>query len=260
MTALAPIASTGWTTGFRNLFDKELASWWKTRRWLVHLLLWPIVINWIPLVVWLESRKERTAAAGISESLDIFMQVGGFFALVGAILVTQSAVVGERHSGTAAWVLTKPTSRKAFILSKFLAITFSFLLLSLVGSSIALWIQLGLTWKAVPDILHFAEAAGIIALHQTFYIALTLMLGTLFNSRGPVGGVAMGFFISGLILPNFLPKWVPLFMPWMLVQGAAKIAQWRPFPIPLWIPSVATAVYTVIFIAVALWRFEREEF
>jgi hypothetical protein len=119
---------------------------------------------------------------------------------------------------------------------------------------------MGLTWKTLPELAHFLEAAGLIALHQTFYIAMTLMLGTLFNSRGPVGGVAFGFWIAGNILPNFLPQWVVLFMPWMLVQGAAKIAQWRPFPIPLWIPSVSSAVMIVIFILVALWRFEREEF
>jgi ABC-2 type transport system permease protein len=257
---LTSVVATGPLAGFGNLLDKELASWWKTKRWLVHLVLWPAVINAIPLITWLDGRRGSTPEAGLRESLDIFMQVGGFFALVGAVLVTQSAVVGERHSGTAAWVLTKPTSRKAFVLSKFVAITVSFLLLSLVASSIVFWAQMGLTWKALPNVGHFAEAAGIIALHQVFYIALTLMLGTLFNSRGPVGGVALGFWIAGAILPNFLPKWVPIFMPWMLVQGSASIANWKPFPIPLWIASVSTAVMAAIFIGVALWRFEREEF
>ncbi len=257
---LAPVTATGWAAGFGNLLDKELASWWKTKRWLVHLVLWPVVINLIPLITWLEGRRGATPESGLRESLEIFVQVGGFFALVGAVLVTQSSVVGERHSGTAAWVLTKPTSRKAFILSKFVAITFSFLLLSLVASSIAFWVQMGLTWKALPNVAHFAEAAGIVALHQTFYIAFTLMLGTLFNSRGPVGGVALGFWISGNILPNFLPKWIPIFMPWMMVQGAANIAIWRPYPIPLWVPTGCTAVLTVVFLLVALWRFEREEF
>jgi ABC-2 type transport system permease protein len=260
MTTLVPAVSTGWSAGFGNLFAKELGSWWRTKRWLVHLVLWPVVILFIPLIVYFDGHRERTGAAGLAESLDIFMQVGAFFALVGAVLVTQSAVVGERHSGTAAWVLTKPTSRKAFILSKLIAITFSFLLLSLVGSSIVFWVQMGLTWKTLPNLVHFLEAIGLIALHQTFYIAMTLMLGTLFNSRGPVGGVAFGFWIAGNILPNFLPQWVALFMPWMLVQGAAKIAQWKPFPIPLWIPSVATAVWILLFVGVALWRFEREEF
>lgn len=257
---LAPVAATGPLAGFGNLLDKELASWWKTRRWLVHLVLWPVVINLIPLITWLDGHREATGDRGIRESLEIFMQVGGVFALIGAVLVTQSSVVGERHSGTAAWVLTKPTSRKAFILSKFVAISCSFLLLSLVASSIVFWAQMGLTWKALPNFPHFLEAAGIVALHQVFYIALTLMLGTLFNSRGPVGGVAIGFFIAGAILPNFLPKWVPVFMPWMLVQGASKIANWEPFPIPLWIPSLCSAAFAAIFVSVALWRFEREEF
>src|SRR5690242_6018070 len=97
MTALTPVVATGWAAGFRNLFGKELASWWRTKRWLVHLVLWPAVINAIPLIVYLEGHRERTPASGLGESLEIFMQVGGFFALVGAVLVMQSSVVGERH-------------------------------------------------------------------------------------------------------------------------------------------------------------------
>jgi ABC-2 type transport system permease protein len=258
--SLTPVTATGPIAGFGNLVDKELASWWKTRRWLVHLILWPAVINAIPLITYLDGHRSATPVEGLRESLEIFFQVGGVFALVGAVLVTQSTVVGERHSGTAAWVLTKPTSRKAFILSKFVAITFSFLLLSLIASSLVFWVQMGVTWKALPNVAHFAEAAGIIALHQVFYIALTLMLGTLFNSRGPVGGVAFGLWIAGAILPNFLPKWVPVFMPWKLIEGAASIANWKAYPIPLWVPSVASAVMAAIFVLVALWRFEREEF
>lgn len=62
------------------------------------------------------------------------------------------------------------------------------------------------------------------------------------------------------ILPNFGPAWLPLIMPWPLIRASVGIAQWQPVGVPLWIPVAATAMWSVLFMVVALWRFEREEF
>ncbi len=258
--SLTPTRSTGWSTGFGNLLDKELGSWWRTRRWLVHLLLWLAIIPGFILLISLESRRESTPAQGLENVMQIFFQAGGFFALIGAVLVTQGAIVGERSYGTAAWVLTKPTTRKAFVLSKFVGITATFLLLSLVIPGVVTLIVSRVVWGVLPRIDHFAEAVGILALHQTFYIAITLMLGTLFSSRGPVGGLALGLWIAGNILPNFVPSWVTTAMPWTLPRAAGQIALWQPVGMPLWIPASISAALIVVMLLVALWRFEREEF
>ena len=258
--SLIATTATGWSTGFGNLLSKELDSWWRTRRWLVHLVLWLGVISGLILLVSLESRHETTAARGLDEVMNIFFQAGGFFALIGAVLVTQGAIVGERSYGTAAWVLTKPTSRKAFVLSKFVGITGTFLLLSLVIPAVATLIVTKIIWGVLPGLDHFAEAVGILALHQTFYIALTLMLGTFFQSRGPVGGLALGFWVAGNILPNFVPQWLTMGMPWSLARAASAIALWKPVGLPLWIPAAISAVLIVVMLLAALWRFEREEF
>lgn len=257
---LIPTRNSGWSTGFGTLTAKELRSWWGTRRWAVHLVLWLVVETGFVLLVSLEGRHNMTPAKGLAESLQVFFQVGGFFALIGAVLVTQGAIVGERSSGTAAWVLTKPTTRAAFVLSKFTAITATFLLLSLVIPAIGSLIVCQAIWHSAPVTAHFLEAFGIQALHQTFYIALTLMLGTLFSARGPVSGLALGFWVAGNIAPNLVPKWVVLAMPWTLQQAAAAIATWQPVPVPIWIPSAATGAWIVIMLAVAVWRFNREEF
>jgi ABC-2 type transport system permease protein len=97
-------------------------------------------------------------------------------------------------------------------------------------------------------------------LHLLFYLALTLMLGTLFSTRGPVAGIGLGFLFSGQIVPNFAPEWVTLIFPWKLSELAPALALGGTVP-PVWpIPVIATAVWTVVFIGVALWRFGREEF
>ena len=257
---LSPRRSAGPLAGFGNLLSKELGSWWRTRRWVVHLLLWLVVINGFVMLIWADGRHQMTPEAGLRETMQVFFQAGGFFALIGAVLVTQGAIVGERRSGTAAWVLTKPTTRKAMVLSKLVAITGSFLLLSLVVPSAVLLLQLRVLWGVLPGPVHFAEAVGIVALHQLFYIALTLLFGTLLQSRGAVAGASLGFWISGNILPNLVPKWVVAALPWTLTSAAGSIALWRPVPLPLWQPVLASLVLTALFVVVAMWRFEREEF
>lgn len=259
--SLVPAVSSGWSAGFANLLGKELGAWWATRRWIIHLLLWlGAIAGFILMGTLAQYRTSTNPAADIEELIQMFFHLGGFFGLIGAVLVTQGAVVGERESGTAAWVLTKPTTRSAFILSKFTAIAPTFLLLSLVLPATATMVILTVFWGSAPPLAHFAEAVGILAVHQTFYIALTLMLGTLFHSRVPVGGVALGFWISGFILPNvkFFASMTP-YLPWPLTDAAARIALWQPLRYQVWVPVVSTAVLIVVFLAVALWAFEREE-
>lgn len=258
--SLTKIASEGWATGFRNLFNKEMASWWRTRRWVVHLVLWQVVIGGFVFLVTWEGRREQSPTGVLEEAMDLFFQAGGFFSLIGAILVTQGAIVGERRSGTAAWVLTKPTSRASFVLSKLVAITLSFLFLSLALPAASVLVITKLVLGVVPVMAHYLEAVGILALHQLFYIALTLMLGTFFRTRGPVAGAALGFWLAGNILPSFSPPWLMTIMPWMLARAAAAIAIWKPLSALVWMPVLATAGLGVGFVVVALWRFRREEF
>ena len=180
--------------------------------------------------------------------------------MIGAVLVTQGTIVGERQSGTAAWILTKPTTRTAFILTKLVAIAGSFLLLSLAIPAVTSLAICQVVLHALPDVLGFVEAIGILALHQLFYISLTLMLGTLFRERGPVAGIALGFWIAGNLLPHFLPQWLVTLTPWSLAPAAEGLAIGKPATTELATSVLATAVTTMLWIGVALWRFEREEF
>jgi ABC-2 type transport system permease protein len=257
---LIPAAPRGALTGFRTLLDRELGTWWRTRRWLVHALFWPGVVAAFLLLVRLEQGGDTAPAEGLREATQLFFQLGGFFGLIGAVLAAQGAIVGERRSGTAAWVLTKPVTRKAFVLAKFTGIVLSFLTLSLLLPAVTWHLQVQAQWGVLPAPAHFLEALGLLALHQAFYVAFTLMLGTLFAHRGAVAGTALGFWIAGTILLNQVPLWVSALLPWPLISAAAQVALWRPVPVVLWQTALAVAAWLVLCLAVALLRFEREEF
>jgi hypothetical protein len=61
-------------------------------------------------------------------------------------------------------------------------------------------------------------------------------------------------------LPNLMPQAALLALPWTLKDSAVGLALGSALP-PVWIiPVVATALWTALFLALALWRFGREEF
>jgi ABC-2 type transport system permease protein len=106
----------------------------------------------------------------------------------------------------------------------------------------------------------FLAGVGIMVIHTLFYLALTLLLGTLFNTRGPISGIAMGVLFIGFLPPNLAPQALLLALPWTLKESAVGLVLGSALPAVWIIPVVATALWTMLFLGVALWRFGREEF
>ena len=65
---------------------------------------------------------------------------------------------------------------------------------------------------------------------------------------------------AGALLPNFLPESVAMLTPWNLSRVAVGLAQGVTMPASWPTPIIATALWAALFVAVALWRFAREEF
>jgi ABC-2 type transport system permease protein len=176
----------------------------------------------------------------------------------------QDAIIDEKKSGTAAWVLSKPVSRPAFVLSKLIANSVSALLIMIVLQGILAYFLLTSVGGAF-SIGNWIFGVLLLGLHLLFYLTLTLMLGTFFDGRGAVIGIPMAI----LFLYQFVLSLVPplgQIMPWLLVyppgQTGGSLVQeallGQPLTMPL--PVIATAVWCVLFVAVAIWRFGKEEF
>ena len=262
VTELVPVQAAGWTAGLGNMLAKEHGVWWRTRRWLVHLVLWMVVINGFMLLVNFDGGLADGSFRSLdklTEILEVFFRVGGFFATVGVVTVTQSVVLQERQLGTAAWILTKPLARPAFVVAKLLVTAYAVLFLMILVPTTLLCLQTRLVFGEWPPMPGFLAGLGLLVLSHLFYVAFTVMLGTLFSSRGAVSGTAIGFMFAGMILPNFL-KGVPKYFPWMLPELGAGLTLGKDMP-PWWHwPVAATALWIVVFVAVAVWRFGREEF
>jgi ABC-2 type transport system permease protein len=259
---LQPVSESGWRSGFKNLLWKENNLRWGRRRWLLPALVWLAINNGFILMIALAATLDPSMSGQeiAPMATGVFISVGMYASSIGIIVGAQGAIIREKQLGTAAWVLSKPTSRAAFIVSKWFAYSVSSLILSLMLPAVVFLIQSQISWGTIPSPAPFLGAWSIMVLHLQFYLALTLMLGTLFQTRGIVAGISLGFMFSGSFLTLVLPAGVRALLPWSLQELASAVVVSSPLPGGWQIPVLATALWIPIFIGIALWRFGREEF
>lgn len=264
----------GWRMGLANMFGKECGIWWRTNCWIVQVIIWAAIVNGMLAVPLFMAPSNSPTGSGTPEqvletALTLFFTFAGLAPAIGAAIIVQEAVVGEKRSGTAAWVLTKPVSRVAFILSKLMANSIGFLATAVVAQGIIAYVQIHYLAGLPLRLDLFGLGLAVVMLHLLFYLALTLMLGTLFDSGGPVIGIPICLLFGQQFIYGLLP-WTTDILPGPLVMAAgggpdggqmavaALLAQGQP--LPTLIPLVASVVWIVAFVAIALWRFQREEF
>ncbi|TVR93923.1 MAG: hypothetical protein EA416_04295 [Trueperaceae bacterium] len=256
---LERVTEHGWRRGFANLLRKELAAWTRTRTGWVQVVVWIALLNGLLALPLVFMRDLFTTDLGgtFDAALDMFFNLSAMIPYAGVVILAQGAIIGERQLGTAAWVLSKPVSRSAFVLAKFVALALGMLVSAVAIPSLIAYGALSLEAGAPLDAVRFAAAVGIVALGLLWYLGLALMLGTLVQQRGVVLAVPLVSIVAGDLL---IGAWSGLaeLGPWMLGRLALVVADGGPLLSP-W-PLVSTALATLVFLAVALWRFGREEF
>jgi len=266
----------GWRMGFANLMRKENRDWWRTRRWLITVVVWLLLINGIVFgMLWTPmpdpsapdpataERALQPAALAVTTTVVNLVILMGLFTPIGGVIAMQGVIIDEKKSGTAAWIMSKPVSRIAFIVSKLIPNVVALLALSIVVQAIVSYILFAIR-GSTPSLGAYALGVALLCLHLLFYLALTLMLGTLFNDRGPVIAIPIGvLFAAQFLMNNFTA--LANFTPWPLIfpsgqdQGLVTQAI-MGMPLTTVIPIVATIVWIVVFVGVAIWRFGRDEF
>ncbi len=251
---------TGWRMGFSNFLWKENGRWWKTRLWVIQILVFLFLVNGTTIAMLMtEPEKEF--------NLIIFFLNAGIFPAIAITIVMQDALIEEKRSGTAAWVLSKPISRAAFLLAKWIANSFGIFITAVVTQGLIAYALFRTipAWTVQP--LDMALGMAVVTLFLLFSLTLTLMLGTFFQGRGPVIGISLLALLAQYYLLN-----VPilrLFLPGALIfpvgqemnqipSLAAQLALGQS--ISTWVPIGMAVLFIPVFFAITLWRFKKEEF
>jgi len=259
--------------GFSNLFSKENGAWWGTRRWWVNALLWTVLLGGLTAIM-LFGPNEEVAEASEADiklaggiiaytlmvSLSVFFEFGVPMVAIWTIILTQDLIIGEKQSGGAEWLLSKPVVRRSYVLAKLAANALPVLALLVGLPSVLVYGMLSLRLGTLFSLAPFLSAVGIMALHTLFYLTFTLMLGTIFNNRGIILGIALGSVLGGGILGGFIN---PLFYvtPWILPKVAWATATGQAgFESIGYAAIAATTAWIGTFIFVAIAKFEKMEF
>lgn len=260
---LQEIKGSDWQRGAPALARREMYLWWGTHRWLVLTVIWTIlrsgalafalyVLPNMASVDGLEISRAETLTTG----MQMFSGLGLAGLALGAIVLLQDTIIEEKTSGTAEWVLSKPVSRPAYIVAK--------LLPNLLGMFVTM-----LLIPALPGYLlfrsfgagfspsQFLVSEGIVALNLLFYVTLTLMLGVLFSSRGPLLAIALGSLLGGSLVPIAA---IVQFTPWRFGDLVTLPLMGASLPPIATTMLLSTAAWCALFIGVAIWRFNRQEF
>ena len=269
---LLPARGSGWLAGFGNMLGKELGEWFRTRRWLWQLLIWLIVIDGfvalllfvLPALASIMPALKPTAEAAFSGLPPEIGSVSMYFTMVvmagsiGVVILAQDEIIQEKMSGTAAWILSKPAARPAFILTKLLSNTIGALIFIIVLPGVVALGEVFLATHRLVPLAPFLAGAGVLMLELFFYISLVILLGVLFESRGPVMGIAFGVMFGGLIIRSFIPP-ILYVLPLSMDGIALSVLQGISLPTMFISQVITTAVLSIVFVLVALWRFQHVE-
>ena len=259
--------------GFSNLLKKENGTWWGTRRWWINALVWTVLLCGLVTIMLFVSGEEVSNAseAEIAQAggviaytlflgLNVFFEFGVPVLAIGTIILTQDLIIGEKQNGVAEWLLSKPVARRSYILAKAAANALGVIVLLIGLPSIGAYGLLSYFKGAPFPLTPYLSGIGIMTIHTLFYLTFTLMLGTFFNSRGPILGIALGSVLGGGMLGSLI-KPLLYIMPWMLPKVALLAAAGEVIPAEVGIaPLVATALWSVVFMFVAFVKFEKKEY
>jgi ABC-2 type transport system permease protein len=260
-SSLELVYERGWSRGLNNMLRSELARWFRTRMWWIQCLIWGGLLGFMLSALLFSKEK-----APLDVALTVFVVFAGLFPAVGVVIIMQDALVGEKREGTAAWVLSKPVTRPAFILSKVIANIVGVLVTMIVVPFGISYTLLAVAERSALNSLGFLGAMGVIFISDFFFLTLTLMLGTFFANRGPVIGIALGLLFLQQNLLGFMSS-LRFILPWNLVLPLSDSPDSLAFSLLMGTPVqsdyliMATVVLaeSILFVLIALRRFNREE-
>lgn len=260
------VNESGWRRGLRNLVQGEYSAWFKSSRWWKHLILWFAIINVMMgsmVIVGANAAKRGEQGPPVLFMYGIF---GGMFVAFGVMIIMQRVLVREKQSGTASWVLSKPVSRTAFVLSRLTVNAIAILLTAVIVPGVIVYLTLGLLsaegWLSPAG---FTAALLMVSLHTFYWIALVLMLGTFFESSAGVIAIPMALYFIFWMGTDLIPYLIdvsPLLLVFSPMEkvNAISVSLITGEPVYSWLPVIVTALSSIIFIAVAIVRFNRQEF
>lgn len=251
-------------TGFSAILRKELLETWRTYRLVAVLgvcavvgIISPVTARYIREIVEAVGGSQLsgvipdpTVGDAVDQLLKNLAQFGGLL----AILLAMGSVASEQERGSAAFVLTKPATRGAFLAAKVITIGLALLAGTGLAGAIA-WAYTAILFEPLP-IAGFAAACLVAWLGLATVGAVTFLASAALRSAVAAAGVGFVFLLIGGIL-GVLPG-VGRFMPGALSTHARALALGGADP-DVAVAALVGAAIIVAALGLAWASFRRQE-
>lgn len=244
--------------GLGALGAKERIEWRRGRRAWVVLLVSGLFMTLSAMNGWIVAslaplQPEPVPIPSQDPLLNLAAAVSSQIFVIVAVFATMSLIVLERESGTLSWTASKPVSRGAIWLSKWLTASG---ILWVLGGLVPLAASLGVV-AALYGPPPFA-AAGIMAIGigmmLALVVAISLAAATLLRSQAAVAAVTF----AAIFLPEIVGGIVPIkeYFPTTILQWSLVTSVGQPAGIAT---PIAWALGTLALVAFSVRRMERIE-
>jgi ABC-2 type transport system permease protein len=192
-------------SGFRVLLAKELAEQVRTLRLIVLAIVFvsfgilsPLTAKYLPDLIEALGGDQlgiviTIPTPTIADAIDQLLKNVSQFGILAAILLAMGAVATEKDRGTAAFVLSKPASRAAFLGAKIAAIALD-LLLAVAAAGVAGFGYTAYLFNAPPADGYIAMCL-LLWLSLVVYASLTFLGSTLTRSAAAGAGIGFAFLV-----------------------------------------------------------------
>jgi ABC-2 type transport system permease protein len=197
-------------TGLPLLIRKEMLEQVRTMRlWVVMIvfalfaIVSPLTAKYLPDIVRALAGDQLNLASVLPtpstpDAVDQFLKNLTQFGALAAILLAMGSVATEKDRGTAAFVLTKPASRAAFLVAKLVAISAN-LLLATAAAGVLGWYYTTVLFEPLP-IGGYATMCLLLWLSLVVYASLTFLGSTLTSSAAAGAGIGVLFLVvTGIV-------------------------------------------------------------
>lgn len=217
-------------TGFRILLGKELREHVRTRRllvvgalFLIIGMLSPLTARYLPEILKASLGDELTVPLPVptaAMALDQLLGNIGQLGALAAIALAMGLVAGELDRGTAAFVLTQPATRTAFLVAKLAALA-TVLGIATLAAVLVGWAYTGFLFETLP-IGGWLVLALLAWLSLLAWAAITFLASAVTGSSTAAAGIGFVALI-GLSLAAIIPV-VDRLLPTGLAVPALQIA------------------------------------
>ncbi|MBN2168941.1 MAG: ABC transporter permease subunit [Actinobacteria bacterium] len=252
----------------RNLLAKDTLEQFKTYRFLIAVVVFlmfglasPVLMKMLPRMIPVTETQgglqmKIIGEAALTDAASQYLGLIGQMGILLVIIFAMGAVAGGGSCRVASMLLSKPVSRRDYLLSKYFVNGAMFIISIAVGTIAFYGYSVVLYGYFSPaGVPLFIICTGVFFL---FVLALTILFSTLMNSSAAAGGLALLSVFILSVIPGYF-KSIKRFGPGYLLDVSWSIlARSEGFGAAV-APLIITSILVIVIVATAVMVFNGKD-